>query len=571
MDGWLTIKTKLDTKDFSKEIDVLQDKIDDLEATLNMDNSNGLFSTRDIREMEAELERAKNKMSDLKKKQNELNNPTSGGGFSKMTKDLKGVVKSAARAALAVFGIRSAYLAVRSAASTLSQYNSQLAADLEYIRFAIAKSLEPLITKLVSLAYQLLAAINQISIAWFGVNLFANASVGAMKKASDSAEKMKKSLAGFDEINKLSENNGGSDIGAGSPSLDLSKMQGETPQWLQFIMDNGDYILALLGGIIAGVEAFKLGLSGIQALGFGVTIAGVILLIESLIKYIKDPSWENFGQVLISIGVILGGLAIAFSSTGLAIAAAIVLLTGVIATFWEDIRGYIEKCENALDNAVNWIKNNFNNPIGALLTTVLGVIRTTITTIKQLLDGLFSGIKQIINGIIQIFKGDLKGGIQTALNGIWTIIKSIFSSAWTFVKGILNSMISGIEMAINSAIRGINSLLSGLRNLGNKITSLLGFGEVFGTISTISLPRLATGGIVNVPNTGVVMGNAIVGEAGAEGVLPLTNPDTMAMLGQEIGKWITVNIDMTNEIDGRVLNRRLQSIKNNNNFAINGR
>ena len=83
--------------------------------------------------------------------------------------------------------------------------------------------------------------------------------------------------------------------------------------------------------------------------------------------------------------------------------------------------------------------------------------------------------------------------------------------------------------------------------------------------------KLAVGGIVYNPGAGVPVGtNAIAGEAGAEGVLPLTNPETMARLGKEIGKWITLNMNITNQIDGRVLNKRLETIKREDDFSTNG-
>ncbi len=91
-----------------------------------------------------------------------------------------------------------------------------------------------------------------------------------------------------------------------------------------------------------------------------------------------------------------------------------------------------------------------------------------------------------------------------------------------------------------------------------------------GKLDTFKLPRLASGGIVNMPNRGVMLGGAIAGESGAEGVLPLTNPTTMAMIGREIGKYITINANIVNRMNGRVISRQLQTIRNEQEFAYNG-
>ena len=45
----------------------------------------------------------------------------------------------------------------------------------------------------------------------------------------------------------------------------------------------------------------------------------------------------------------------------------------------------------------------------------------------------------------------------------------------------------------------------------------------------------------------------------------------MALLGEAIGKYITVNATIVNSMNGRVLNRELQKIQNQSSFATNGR
>lgn len=82
---------------------------------------------------------------------------------------------------------------------------------------------------------------------------------------------------------------------------------------------------------------------------------------------------------------------------------------------------------------------------------------------------------------------------------------------------------------------------------------------------------IGLGAIVNNPGKGVSIGGGnIAGERGREGIIPLTDPRAMADLGQQIGRWVSVNLDITNQIDGRVLNRRLEAIKNESNFTTNG-
>ena len=106
----------------------------------------------------------------------------------------------------------------------------------------------------------------------------------------------------------------------------------------------------------------------------------------------------------------------------------------------------------------------------------------------------------------------------------------------------------------------INKLI----NVINKVP-----GVNLGTLPTFNLPRLAVGGIVNMPSRGVPIGGAIAGESGAEGVIPLTDTQAMETLGATIGKYITINANITNTMNGRVISRELQKINTNNDFARN--
>lgn len=115
-----------------------------------------------------------------------------------------------------------------------------------------------------------------------------------------------------------------------------------------------------------------------------------------------------------------------------------------------------------------------------------------------------------------------------------------------------------------SARNTLNNLLSKMTSSISTVTSALGF--------KFTIPKLAVGGIVNNPGRGVPIGSAaITGEAGKEGVLPLTNPTTMAELGHEIGKWITVNATLNNYMDGRLMQRQISKIEQDKLFSTNGR
>lgn len=130
----------------------------------------------------------------------------------------------------------------------------------------------------------------------------------------------------------------------------------------------------------------------------------------------------------------------------------------------------------------------------------------------------------------------------------------------------MNFVVSAVEYLVNTALGGLNSVIE----TANKVPGLNipRIGTVY--IPRFS-PRLKTGGIVNMPGRGVDIGGAIAGEAGREGVLPLTDPATMAQLGKEIGQWITVNLSNITKLDSKVISRKTKQVGNQLSFATNGR
>lgn len=138
------------------------------------------------------------------------------------------------------------------------------------------------------------------------------------------------------------------------------------------------------------------------------------------------------------------------------------------------------------------------------------------------------------------------------------------------VKGLFD-MISNLKDKTVKII--VNGDTSKLQSALQKLTDLPLFGNAFKNYlnnANIKIPGLAVGGIVNMPGRGVPVGGAIAGEAGREGVLPLTDSNTMAQLGQEIGKWITVQNVSNTYLNGRLIQRQIDQTSKDKSFETNG-
>jgi len=120
------------------------------------------------------------------------------------------------------------------------------------------------------------------------------------------------------------------------------------------------------------------------------------------------------------------------------------------------------------------------------------------------------------------------------------------------------SITTKFNVDTTGAKNSINTLFDKLK------TGILNtFGITFPTI------RLAKGGIVNQPGRGVSLGSAIGGEKGAEWVQPLTDSQSLDMVADAIGKRVTINATIPVYAYNRVVDRKIEKIKAENNFATN--
>ncbi len=676
----------------------------------------GLKMETSISKAEYQLEKIENQLSKNQTKQGNINKSidemnkklsnTANNELPKTEKSLTNIISKVGKWTLAIFGIRSAYTLVRRAMSTLTQYNEEMASNIEYIMYALAKVLEPIIEKIISLVATLLSYINYLAKAWFGNDLFVSAKqFQDMKKSSagiaSNIKDADKTLAGWDEINKLEDNSSSESAGASAvgPSIDLTGIDDiEIPKWLQdfadfckpiikFFQDIIEKYGPVKGGILivvsalAGFLILKNIINLIKNLGkatSGATVdftgffdalgkateaiailGGIALVIESITGLIESfsKSGMTLGEVAGLLGIILGELAGAFivllgvmslmepswqSIAGAAVifagfAAIILLVNELLKTMGKTglevgdvgtMLGDVVKSLIALIGALTLAAQLLQTPLAmgglavlvASISAILLVVANTLPTILdacskfindigpfviKLLNTIYDGIDKIINALgenlppivnsIGSLFTKIFTGISNVIETVGDTIVKIMNTAKSLVDSVLQSIINFINQlgpainnfvdnAIQAVTKLINFLISGIEYLIN--TLIIGaINDLLKVVNKIPfvdipklpkvtierfVPRLATGGIVDVPKTGVNIGGAIAGEKGAEGVLPLTNEDTMRRLGEEIGKWITLNIDLTNTIDGRVLNKRLEAIRNNKNFARNG-
>lgn len=163
---------------------------------------------------------------------------------------------------------------------------------------------------------------------------------------------------------------------------------------------------------------------------------------------------------------------------------------------------------------------NIFTPIGSWFGQRWADVTNALSSVSnwfgEMFTNAYNAVKDAFSSIGDFFKG------------VWDTVKSIFVNAGQMVgeavggafKSAVNAVLGTIENVVNGFIGMINGVLGVVRNLP-------GLGWV-GSVSTVSLPRLARGGIVDSPTI------AMIGEAGKEAVVPLENTGFIQTLGRVV-------------------------------------
>ncbi len=468
----------------------------------------------------------------------------------------------------------------------LKENTSQLSRSLGNILIPLIKAILPVAIAVV----QVLKSAADVIAAFFGYEApevsgmsnavdVTSAISSNLDDASGTAAKLKKQLAGFDEINNLTTNTGtsgsGDDYGGSSFNIDLptydflSKSTGfqakidKIKKSLQVILPIIVAIATAISTIATLTGANKIGKILLSGLSTGNLIVTVITTVISLLVslYATCEPFRNWVNNL-------------FSSISKWWSGTLKPFFANVIDFWKQFsqkgNEVLTSIFSHIVNVIQWIID-IPNKLSSMWNTVKTAIKTLLV---DMLLGYFTtdlpySIKNMISSVMG-FVAEVAGKIGSVLI---TPLKNVF-------KNFINWLLSGIEGGINGIIKGINSMIGTInRKLTFTIPSwvpLFGgkkWSSNIGYLSSVNLPRLATGGIVTQETI------ATIGENGAEAVIPLErNTGWMNALATKVNSTSDSNtedllikiidvlssMDLTVSLDG-------EKIANNTIAKINSR
>lgn len=551
--------------------------------------------TAKLEKQRDEIAKQKNEYADIVKKvdnyqveldkvdKTQINIPKN---LDNVNKGLKDVIKKVSKWALAVFSIRSAYMLVRRAINIISSEDEEMALKVEYITYVIATALKPAIEWVVNMAFKLLSLIGGIIKAVFNVNIFAKATADGFAKAKNSANGLKKTLASFDEMNV---------VGGGGSGL-LGDIKGALGDF-DDLNDKIDKTSIKIKNLFKKIKQWFLG-KGNNTLGEALTDS--FKKFPENLKFILSPIYDYIIKPNLIDPIVQG--------------------VELLKPIWEPVVDEFEKSINEMKLAwqpfLDYINPNVIEPLKEKWREFKNdVSKTWNDTFKGLLPIIGPYINDIIYAINSVFgifgvkldylkwdveqtsnetKEDIKGALNDTSKKAGQTgndIKGNIGGALIDTKQKAEDM-SKPTYKVKVDTTGIASASSWLSNLWNKLKDLTikpwkialgldvsngsfgyggggGFRAKGGIYYPSKLPRLASGGIVNMPGPGVPYHGAVIGERGAEAVVPLTDSQQMDLLGASIGRHISITINNVTDLDGRQIAREVKKVSAESDFAFN--
>ena len=220
-------------------------------------------------------------------------------------------------------------------------------------------------------------------------------------------------------------------------------------------------------------------------------MAGIVILVQGIIDFINDPSWDNFSTILKGLALLLAGVAVAMLAVNAAnpvawiilAIAAISALVALIITYWDQI------CD-ILGKAGQWFYDNVIKPVADFFVGMWnGLVNGAVAA--------WNGIKKVFSVVADFFK--------TIFTNAWNGVKKVFSTGGKIFDGIKDGILNGFKAIVNAIIKGINKVVALPFNGINKVIrtvrdiSFLGISPFKGLLHEISvpqIPQLANGDVI---------------------------------------------------------------------------
>ena len=314
-----------------------------------------------------------------------------------------GLLSTARRLAPMIIGVGSAFQVISRAVHAFMAENQELSAKMSSIWSSLGNILGPIITQVINWVSTAVSLFIQF-LSLLGISV--KQSKNAAKAAGGAASELKKTIAGFDELNTLTDNSGGGGGGgAGNKELDPA----ELPDWLKKLAnalknklwdEAADIIINKFNELIKKFKekAYEWGKK------CGEYFAAAVHMIA---RFIKEADWKGIGQ---GIADFIDGLFEDVDPKELGL-----ILVGKFVIAFKILVGFLEN--------LDW--KQLAVKISGILVGALEGIGDAIRSAdsKKIGENIREFFKNIKWGEIrEAFKNLLKTAVQEAIDLLWGVL-----------------------------------------------------------------------------------------------------------------------------------------------------
>jgi phage-related protein len=336
--------------------------------------------------------------------------------------------------------------------------------------------------------------------------------------AKKTAKDIEKSLAGFDQINKLTEptddsssSGSGTDSTSGIGSVDpVPDVSGSTANVSSAISDMADKVKKALeplkaisfDNLVSSLDNLKRAVqplteklfSGLEWAYYNVLVPLASWYIEDLIPtYINtladafellntvldvfnpvfESAWDNFFK---PIAEWTGGIVVDVINS---IGDAFLLVAGYLKEHETDVKDwtdlYITPFFKTITDFIMELYDLIKNVIGF----VIDLLGPSFDEIVAIISGAISAITKIVTGVLDILKGVIEflngiftGDIDKCMQGIKDIIKGCLEAIWGIIKVIVSLIVNLVKGTVDIVINLLKDIFTAIGNILSSIKSV---------------------------------------------------------------------------------------------------
>ena len=334
--------------------------------------------------------------------------------------------------------------------------------------------------------------------------------------AKKTAKDIEKSLAGFDQINKLTADDSsslgsGTDSTSGIGSVDLvPDVSGSTANVSSAISDMADKVKKALeplkaisfDNLVSSLDNLKRAVqplteklfSGLEWAYYNVLVPLASWYIEDLIPtYINtladafellntvldvfnpvfESAWDNFFK---PIAEWTGGIVVDVINS---IGDAFLLVAGYLKEHETDVKDWTDLYITPFFKTITDFITELYDLIKSVIGFVIDLLGPSFDEIVAIISGAISAIIKIVTGVLDILKGVIEflngiftGDIDKCMQGIEDIIKGCLEAIWGIIKAIVSLIVNLVKGTVDIVINLLKDIFTAIGNILSSIKSV---------------------------------------------------------------------------------------------------